>query len=229
MPSPARTTGAAYDRIADRWLDDRFSREDGVAQHRRALSFLADSGPGFALNAGCGCNTRFNGMLRERGLGIEGLDISRCMVELARASDPDVIVHHADVCEWVPSREYRFITAWDSLWHVPLAEQRPVMLKLMSSLEPGGVFIFSAGGTDAPGEHTESFMGPEVYYSTLGISGIVEVVREAGCLCRHLELDQRPSSHLYVISQMAGRALDRSVSAILAGNPDRLGLRPEPV
>ena len=199
MPSPS--IGAAYNRIADRWLDDRFSRDNGVAQHRRALSFLVASGRGVALNAGCGCNTRFNGLMRAQGLAIEGLDVSRRMVELARASDPDVVVHHADVCEWNPPRTYRFITAWDSIWHVPLSEQRPVMLKLMSALEPGGVFIFSAGGTDVPGEHTDSFMGPEVYYSTLGIPGIVEILREAGCICRHLELDQRPSNHLYVIAQ----------------------------
>lgn len=191
---------AAYDLIADRWLDERFSQQDGVAQHKRALAFLAASG-GVALNVGCGCNTRFNELMRQRGLIIEGLDISPRMIELARSSDPGVALHQADICQWAPARKYEFISAWDSIWHVPLRDQHSVMLKLMSSLAPGGVFIFSAGGTDTPDEHTNAFMGPEVYYSTLGIPLILEVVREAGCACRHLEFDQHPANHLYVIAQ----------------------------
>jgi predicted TPR repeat methyltransferase len=194
---------ASYDQIADRWLDDQFSRENGVAQHARALAFLSASGAGVALNVGCGCNTRFNKPMRERGLSLEGLDLSLRMVELARASDPHLTVHHADVCEWTPTRTYRFITAWDSLWHVPLQSHRMVMLKLMSTLVPGGVFIFSAGGTDRPGEHTDSYMGPELYYSTLGIPGVLEAVQDARCVCRHLEFDQYPGPHVYVIAQKA--------------------------
>ena len=192
---------ASYDQIADQWLDDRFNQENGVAQHKRALGFLTTSGPGVALHVGCGCNTRFNDLLRERGLTVEGLDISRKMVELARESDPGVTVHHADVCEWVPPRLYKFIAAWDSIWHVPLLNQRFVMLKLMSSLEPGGVFIFSAGGTDAPAEHTDAHMGPEVYYSTPGIPGILHATHEGRCICKHLEFDQHPANHVYFIVQ----------------------------
>jgi len=132
---------------------------------------------------------------------VEGLDISRKMVELARESDPSVTVHQADVCEWVPTRLYKFIAAWNSIWHVPLPKQRFVMLKLMSSLEPGGVFIFSAGGTDAPGEQTDSHMGPEVYYSTPGIPGILHAIQEGRCICKHLEFDQHPANHVYFIVQ----------------------------
>ncbi len=126
------------------------------------------------------------------------------MIELARASDPAVKLHEADICAWSPPGAYDFVSAWDSIWHVPLRVHRDVMLKLMASLSPGGVFIFSAGGTDAPGEHTDSTMGPEVSYSTLGIPGILEAIREASCICRHLEFDQRPSTHLYVIAQKVG-------------------------
>ncbi len=33
-------TGPAYDQIAERWKDDQFNQQDGVAQHRKALAFL---------------------------------------------------------------------------------------------------------------------------------------------------------------------------------------------
>jgi len=197
------STAAAYDLIADRWVDGRFPPQNGVALHARALALLRDASPGWALNVGCGGNTRFNALLRHRGLSLEGIDVSERMLVLARAADPDVVLHHADVCAWPVPRSYRFITAWDSLWHVPLARQRALMLKLMGALEVGGVFVFSAGGLDAPGEHTDSTMGPELYYATLGIPGLLDLIGQAHCNCRHLEFDQFPQNHLVVIAQRA--------------------------
>lgn len=196
-------TSAAYDAIADRWLDVRFGRVDGLAQHERALAFLSESDGGWALNVGCGCSTRFNALFREKGLRIEGVDISERMIGFARSADADVVLHHADICEWHAPQTYRFISAWDSIWHVPLDAQRALMLKLMALLGSGGVLIFSAGGLDAPGEHVDSSMGPEVYYATLGIPGLLEVIELAGCVCRHLEFDQYPQKHLCVIVQKA--------------------------
>ena len=197
----AASTAAAYDQLADTWRDGRFNPEEGLAQHRRALGFLPDPAPGWALNVGCGCNTRFNALLRARGLALEGVDLSARMIALAREADPQVTLHHADICDWAPPRAYRFIAAWDSLWHVPLAAQRAVMLKLMAALAPGGVFLFTAGGLDAPGEHYDDFMGPTVYYATLGIPGLLEAIAASGCALRHLEFDQHPQSHLCVIAQ----------------------------
>lgn len=201
---PAEPQGAialAYDTLADRWRDDQFNAANGMRQHERALAFLAPQAGGWALNAGCGCNTRFNPLLRAHGLQIEGIDISARMIALARAADPAVLLHHADLCAWQPPRSYRFITAWDSIWHVPLAQQRPIMLKLLGALEDGGVCVFSTGGLDAPGEHVDATMGPEVYYSTLGIPGLLALLAEAGCVCRHLEFDQHPLQHLYLVVQ----------------------------
>lgn len=193
----------AYDRLADRWADQHFDRTQGLRQHQRAVAF-ADAGPaGWALNVGCGCSTRFNDLLRSPGLQLEAIDVSGRMVALARAADPAATVHHADVCSWEPTRRYRLISAWDSLWHVPLDRQRALLLKLMSALEPRGVFIFSAGGLDQPAEHWDSAMGPAVYYATPGIPGLLGAAADAGCICRHLEFDQHPATHLCVIVQKA--------------------------
>lgn len=202
---------SAYDAIADRWLDGRFSPDNGVRQHGQALAFLAPTVDGWALNAGCGCSTRLNALLRAHGLQVEGVDISARMIALAAQADPDVVLHHADICSWQPARRYRFISAWDSIWHVGLAQQRPLMLKLMAALEPGGVFLFSAGGLDGPDAHVDAAMGPQVCYSTLGIPGLLDVVKEGGCVCRHLEFDQLPHKHLFmVVQRMAASAASDS-------------------
>jgi hypothetical protein len=44
-------------------------------------------------------------------------------------------------------------------------------------------------------------MGPQMYYSVLGIPNLLKLISEAGCICRHLEYDQYPELHLYVIAQ----------------------------
>lgn len=191
--------GQAYDQIADVWRDDRFDADNGMAMHRRALQFLEVEGA--CLNVGCGCNTRFNRLLREQGLDLEGLDVSARMIELAREADPDATYVEADICQWQPSRAYALITAWDSIWHVPLTSQADVLSKLMAALVPGGVLMFSTGGLAEATEHRDSVMGPEVYYSTLGIAGILSLVDAYGCVCRHLEFDHWPELHLTVIVQ----------------------------
>lgn len=190
---------SAYDDIAERWLADVFNRDNGMRQHELALRFLPAGTPAWALNVGCGCNTRLNAPMRNHGLRIEGVDISARMIAHAGKADPDVVLHHADICSWQAPRAYRFISAWDSIWHVRLDAQRALMLKLMRMLEPGGIFIFSAGGLDAEHAHVDASMGPELCYATLGIPGLLDVIREAGCICRHLEFDQLPHKHLFII------------------------------
>jgi predicted TPR repeat methyltransferase len=197
----ASEIAAAYDQIADRWRDDVFNPLDGLRQHRHALAFLRQGAGGWALNVGCGCSTRHNALFRDHGLQVEGVDVSARMVALARAADPSIIVHHADICTWQAPRTYRLVSAWDSIWHVRLAQQHDLMIKLLGLLEPGGVLICSAGGLDGPSEHTDATMGPAVGYATLGIPGLLAVMAEAGCVLRHLEFDQLPELHLFVIAQ----------------------------
>jgi RimJ/RimL family protein N-acetyltransferase len=40
-----------------------------------------------------------------------------------------------------------------------------------------------------------------MYHATLGIPKTLQVLAEAGCVCRHLEYDQHPEAHVYVIAQ----------------------------
>lgn len=200
----AHPTARAYDALAPQWQDAVFSRSDGLRQHRLALAFLdtqQDRADAWALHVGCGCNTRFNALLRQRQLQIAGVDISAQMLALARQADPSLQLHHADICAWSLPRSYRFISAWDSIWHVRLAQQEALMRKLLAGLEPGGVLIFSAGGLAAADEHANAVMGPELHYSSLGIPALLQLIAEAGCICRHLEFDQWPQPHVFIVAQ----------------------------
>lgn len=191
--------GAAYNRITHLWTSPKFNRSNGVAQHERAIAFTAQRGP--ALDVGCGCTGRFFELLSNHGFTPEGIDVSAEMLRLSKTHYPHITTYHADICTWQPPKRYDFITAWDSIWHIPLEQQVPVLTKLLDHLNPGGVFIFSAGGTDDENEHVDNFMGPEVYYSSIGIPGFLEVITATGGICKHLEFDQYPELHLYFIVQ----------------------------
>ncbi|MEM1143158.1 MAG: class I SAM-dependent methyltransferase [Pseudomonadota bacterium] len=194
-------TGRAYDRITHLWDQTTFNNENGLAQHRRALQFVG--GPGTALDVGCGCTGRFVELLLDEGFTVSGIDVSAKMVELAQARHPDVEFHQADICEWRLPTSYSFITAWDSIWHVPLGQQAGLLTKLVQGLTQDGVLIFSFGGTSQQGEHRDSAMGEEVYYSTLGVTGVLETIAAAGGRVRHFEYDQHPELHAYLIAQRA--------------------------
>lgn len=190
-------TGQAYDEITHLWERKEFNRSNGVEAHKKALSFIEKSGT--ALDVGCGCTGRFIDLLFDAGFQPEGVDISKKMIELAKARNPKVIFYHQDICNWELPKKYRFITAWDSIWHVPLTQQESLMKKLFSGLQKGGVCIFSAGGVVEAGEHENHAMGPTVYYSSLGVNGFLRVIRESGCDLKHFEFDQYPELHTYFI------------------------------
>jgi 2-polyprenyl-3-methyl-5-hydroxy-6-metoxy-1,4-benzoquinol methylase len=195
----------SYDLIAHRWRSDCFSRDNGIAQHEKAVAFTSLRGA--ALDVGCGGSGRIIEMLLRHEFSAEGLDISVKMLELARARHPKVLFHQADICQWQFPRSYDFISAWDSIWHVPLRAQEQVLLKILTALNRGGVAIFTIGGTEEPNETTNSYMGPPMYHSTLGIPRTLKIVAQAGCVCRHLEYDQRPESHVYIICQRVSQAV----------------------
>jgi SAM-dependent methyltransferase len=189
----------SYDALAEHWNSERFSRANGIAQHERAIRFT--SGRGKALDVGCGSSGRIIDLMLKNGFEPAGIDASERMLELARARHPDITFHRGDICRWELPHPYDFISAWDSIWHVPLSEHEHVLRKLLSGLGGGGVCIFTTGGLDAPGEVQDSAMGVPMYHSTLGIPRVLEVVSSSGCVCRHLEYDQYPEQHAYVIAQ----------------------------
>lgn len=191
--------GQAYNQITHLWEREDFNRQNGIAAHERAIAFQKNRGK--ALDVGCGCTGRFIDLLLDEGFSPEGVDISDKMITLAQNRHPAITFHHEDICEWEPTHQYDFITAWDSIWHIPLAQQKKVMTKLVSALHSGGVLIFSFGGTDEKGDHKDDFMGPQVYYSTLGVNNFITLLIDLDCRCRHLEYDQHPELHTYLIVQ----------------------------
>jgi len=189
----------SYNQIADRWNGDEFQRSNGIEQHERAIAFLDNRRN--ALDIGCGSSGRIIDLLIGHGFIVEGLDVSDRMIELAKKRHPDTRFHYADIVNWEFTTKYDLISAWDSIWHLPLANQEAVLAKILQGLTSGGVCIFTTAGLDAPEEKTDSAMGPPMYYSVLGIPKTLQVIKKNQCACRHLEYDHYPEPHLYIIAQ----------------------------
>ena len=192
-----------YDQIAEHWDCPEFNCEYGIHQHERALQFAAKAGR--ALDIGCGSSGRVIELLLRRGFAVEGLDISAEMLRRARAHHPRVHFHWADICAWQFPKRYDFISAWDSVWHVPLARQLDVLRKIASGLHAGGVLIFTTGGVDQACEVTNPCFGQPLYHAAPGIPAVLRTLEANACVCRHLEYDQYPEDHVYVIAQRMPR------------------------
>jgi SAM-dependent methyltransferase len=192
-------TGRAYDKIAPAW-QDLPNKSYGIAQFERAIQFTKNRGA--ALDIGCGSQGRIIDLLLRYGFSPEGIDVSAEMIALARQKHPNVFFHVADICQWDLVKQYDFISAWDSTWHLPLEQQEPVLKKICDGLAPGGVYIFTTVGFDAPSEQrAQSCWGVDLHYGILGIPMLLDLLTKFGCVCRHLEYDQYPEQHLYVIAQ----------------------------
>jgi SAM-dependent methyltransferase len=192
-------TGSHYDRIALQWQKQHIHSTYGLTALDKAVQFTANKYA--ALDVGCGSSGRFIEAFIKNGFTAGGIDISTEMISLARERHPEVTFYAADICTWKLPRKYDLISAWDSTFHLPIAEQKPVLKKLCDGLNPHGILLFTCGGGIAPQEISGGFEGETFDYSTLGIDEFLKLIVEFGCSCRHLEYDQYPENHVYMIAQ----------------------------
>lgn len=159
---------------------------------------MAFSG-GKALDVGCGAGGRFVRLLQAGGFEVTGLDASAEMINLAQTNHPDSLFVQGDITRWDTDEQFDFILAWDCLFHLPLNMQKPVLSKLCRMLSSGGTMIHTFG--DDVGEHKDNWHGQEFYYSSIGISQNIELLSQNQLSLLHLELDQFPEKHAYIISR----------------------------
>ncbi len=191
-----KTLGTRYDKIASWWHQQHAGSRYGVAQVKRALQFCKRGGA--ALDVGCGAGGRLVRLMQQHELAVTGIDVSAEMIKLAIENHPQENFFVADICSFETAERFELIVAWDSIFHLPLEQQEPVVGRLCQMLKQGGVLIYTFG--DAVGEHDDTWHGDVFHYSSIGINGNLEVLQRHGLLCKHLELDQWPEDHVYLIA-----------------------------
>ena len=192
-------TGSHYNRIALWWQKQHLHSTYGISALERVIRFVENKSS--ALDIGCGSSGRFIEVMIQHGFTPTGIDISSEMIALARQRHPEVVFYAEDICTWQFPRNYDLIFAWDSTFHLPLEEQKPVLKKMCDGLNLGGVLLFTCGGTLGDEEISGGFEGESFDYSTLGVNEFLRLLLEFGCTCKHLEYDQYPENHMYIIAQ----------------------------
>jgi 2-polyprenyl-3-methyl-5-hydroxy-6-metoxy-1,4-benzoquinol methylase len=188
--------GTKYDKIAQWWHDQHVDSSYGIDQFQRAMKYAAHGGK--ALDVGCGAGGRFVRVLQNSDFTVTGLDVSKEMINLARANHPDHRFLNQDICSWETEEKFDFIVAWDSIFHLPLAMQKPVISKMCQLLAKDGILIYTFG--NAEGEHTDQWHDDTFYYSSIGINENLQVLIKNGLAIMHIELDQYPEKHVYTIA-----------------------------
>ena len=174
----------------------------GLSFVSRAISYCTNKF--YALDVGCGSGGRIVDRVVKAGFQLEGIDISAKMLEIARAKHPGVSFHQADIIAWKPNHQYDLIVAWDSIFHLPMSLLGPTVEKLCDMLAPGGILLYTFG--DAVGDHVGEMYGETFGYGAIGTAENLGIIAAAGCICRHLEMDQFPEKHVVVIVEKAGAA-----------------------
>lgn len=194
-----KETALHYDQIALWWQQQLMHSTYGIAALEKAIKFTENKSS--ALDIGCGSSGRFVDVFTKNGFTPTGVDISGEMISLARQRHPDVTFYAEDICTWQLPQKYDLISAWDSTFHLPIAEQEPVLRKMCEGLNSKGVVLFSCGGGNRPEEISAGFQEEKFDYSTLGVDEFLRLIVEFGCSCKHVEYDQLPENHVFIIAQ----------------------------
>jgi 2-polyprenyl-3-methyl-5-hydroxy-6-metoxy-1,4-benzoquinol methylase len=188
--------GRKYDKIAQWWHDQHVDSEYGIKQFEKALNFCTMHKK--ALDVGCGSGGRFIQLMQDRGFSVTGIDVSKEMISLAKKNHPSENFFVQDICTWETMAQFDFIVAWDSIFHLPFSKQKPVLSKLSNLLSSKGVLIYTFGNEN--GEHTDQWNNDTFYYSSIGINENIKLLLTLGLNILHLELDQYPENHVYIIA-----------------------------
>ena len=169
-------TRAVYDRQAETY--DK-GRSRALFEARWLTRFANALPPGaHVLDLGCGAGEPIAAWLMAEGFTLTGVDFSPAMLAIARDRWPGGDWREGDMRDLDLGRTFAGIVAWDSFFHLTPAEQRAVLPRLASHLDPGGLLMVTVG-PDA-GEVTGRVGGETVYHASLSPSGYATALEDAG-------------------------------------------------
>jgi SAM-dependent methyltransferase len=152
------------------------------------------------LDLGCGSGVPIARYLLDHGCRVTGVDASREMLGLARASCPEAALVEADMLSVDLPDRYDGLVAWDSVFHVPRAWHEALFRAMARWLAPGGIVLLSVGGSE--GEFVAPMFAVDFFYSAHAPAASRALLERAGFDVVLSEVDD-PSSRGHVA--MLGR------------------------
>ena len=166
---------STYDKIAVRWTNER--KTAFVSNLIIDFANKIKVG-GKILDIGCGGGVPNASYLCNKAFELTGIDGSENMIDIAIENIPNSVFEVCDVIEYKPATSFDGILAWDSLFHLPYANQHDIYSKIYGWLNNGGWFLFSHTAVD--GEIIDEMFDEKLYYSGLSTDVVRQLLIDAG-------------------------------------------------
>ena len=153
-----------YRRVAARWHDQRPRVLFEAPWLERFRSALPRPG-GTVLDLGCGTGQPIAAWLAGAGCRVTGVDGAEEMIAILSREVPEAVGVVADMRALDLGRRFDGILAWDSLFHLSMADQRAIFAVLAAHAAPGAALMFTSG--PAAGEAWGRAGEEEVYHASL--------------------------------------------------------------
>jgi 2-polyprenyl-3-methyl-5-hydroxy-6-metoxy-1,4-benzoquinol methylase len=158
-----------------------FDRDRGRSLLERAWldRFLSHVRPsGVVLDIGCGMAEPIARHIIEAGFAITGIDSSDSLIGMCRVRFPDCQWHVADMRQLALGRRFDGLIAWDSFFHLTMADQRAMFSRFAAHALPGAPLMFTSGPSH--GETVGSYRGEPLYHASLDPSEYKRLLVENG-------------------------------------------------
>jgi cyclopropane fatty-acyl-phospholipid synthase-like methyltransferase len=132
------------------------------------------------LDLGCGTGMPVARALSAASHRVVGVDFSDAQLRLAKVQAPDVRLIRADIsrCHF-KARSFDAVVSFYAIFHLPLAEQPPLIARIAEWLRPGGHFLATLSPEHEEG-YTEDFFGVDMFWSNYGMAEYREMLASNG-------------------------------------------------
>ncbi len=165
----------AYDEIAEEYCkktEQEGNREFQKEMLDKTLRYLDSKARIIDLGCGDGRDTQY---LKEKGMDVIGIDLSRSMINLARKKNPRATFLQMDIRDTVfPENIFHGAWASTSLTNFPKSELSKAEKEIYRIVEPGGIFAFSVKEGEGEGFEESVVEGHERYCSYYSLDEIKE-------------------------------------------------------
>lgn len=166
----------SYDLICEEWQRYR----NATTINKCIVDFVDRLAPdGNVLDIGCGTGRPVAQYLSDRNFFVTGIDISREMINKARALRlKNAVFMHQDIADFSTATLFDGVIAFDSIWHVAKHKQPDVYRKIASLMKEDAYLLFTHGNRD--GETVGTMFGQKFYYGAMSVDELTALFSEIG-------------------------------------------------
>jgi len=176
---PKRTVEEAYDNIADWYLEWTESQRSPRESYIDKLLKNVPVSPRI-LELGCGSGVPITRMLLDRGAQVVANDLSSKQISMAKQRCPEATFVPGDMTALTfEDGSFDGVVSFYAIFHLPRAEQKGMLAKILSWMKPGGVFVLNLATVDEEEIHGE-MMGNGMFWSSYNVEDSKAIVRDVG-------------------------------------------------